>query len=887
MKRRKTPGRRPRVRRRISSTGKRKPTKTTKRSADLLQKTFDSMTDAVFVLDVKQPVPTILECNHAASVIFGYDKREMLGRTTAFLHVSNKSLTEFQSLLRSAAGQGRLPLHVSGFRMKRKDGSVFSSEHSVTELPNEKGERTICVSIVRDITERVRMEEEIKSLARFPSENPNPVLRLDKDGRVLNANEASKALLQEWGCQVRKAAPKFWRDLATEALSTGLGKDVETQLGSKTYLFSLKPIMKTGYVNVYGRDITERKKAEEELRKSEEQYRLLIERQREGLTIVDLEERFVFCNSAGEEMFGVPRGTLVGRNFREFTSPETFEFIRKQTERRRRGESSTYEVEIIRADCEKRQLLVAATPWMDKDGRIVGALAIYRDETERRKSEEGLRRSGQFVETILENANVSFDALDENANVVVWNKGAELMTGYTREEVLGHAKIWKWLYPDAEYRKSVTDRVADVMRRGRLDQDLETAIRRKDGQVRIISWNQRNLLDEHGRVAGSIAIGRDVTDHRRMEEELRRYSAHLEELVAERSGKLAESEKRFRELADLLPQIVYEIDVKGNFTYLNRVAFLSTGYTQEDVDRGLKALQVFVPEDRLRVEENIRRLLSGEKLGGNEYTVLRKDGTTFPVIIHSTAIMRDGKAAGLRGIAIDMTEQKQMEEDLLRSQRMAAMGEAAAMVGHDLRNPLTGIAGAAYYLKKNLTPGADEKAREMLDLIENDVEYASKIMSDLQEYSGEIRLNLTETGARSVAEQALALVEIPSSVQVSNLAEDEPKTMLDVEKMRRVFVNLIGNAVEAMPTGGKLVIRSEESNGSVKTVFSDTGTGITEDRMTRLWRPFNTTKAKGMGLGLPIARRIVEAHGGSVSVESQPGKGTNVTVTLPIKPKAQ
>jgi signal transduction histidine kinase len=111
--------------------------------------------------------------------------------------------------------------------------------------------------------------------------------------------------------------------------------------------------------------------------------------------------------------------------------------------------------------------------------------------------------------------------------------------------------------------------------------------------------------------------------------------------------------------------------------------------------------------------------------------------------------------------------------------------------------------------------------------------------------------------------------------------------MLDVEKMRRVFLNLIGNAIEAMPTGGKLVIRSEESNGGVKVVFSDTGTGITEDRMTQLWRPFSTTKAKGMGLGLPISKRIVEAHGGSVSVESQPGKGTNVTVTLPIKPKAE
>ncbi|MGB9024300.1 MAG: PAS domain-containing protein, partial [Candidatus Bathyarchaeia archaeon] len=147
-----------------------------------------------------------------------------------------------------------------------------------------------------------------------------------------------------------------------------------------------------------GVDITERKRAEEALRKSEERYRLLIERQREGLTIVDLEEQFVFCNPAGNEIFGVPRGGLVGRNVREFTTPETFELIRKQTEKRLSGESSSYEIEITRPDGEKRQLLTTATPWLDKDERIVGALAIFRDETERKRAERQIHRQADLLE---------------------------------------------------------------------------------------------------------------------------------------------------------------------------------------------------------------------------------------------------------------------------------------------------------------------------------------------------------------------------------------------------------------------------------------------------------------------------------------------------------
>jgi two-component system sporulation sensor kinase A len=524
----------------------------------------------------------------------------------------------------------------------------------------------------------------------------------------------------------------------------------------------------------------------------------------------------------------------------------------------------------------------------------------------------------------------------------------------------------------------------------------------------IISWNQRNLLDEKGKVTGSIAIGRDITERKRMEEELQRYSTNLERLVFERTKKLAESERRFRETADLLPQIVFEIDDKGNLLFANRITFALTGYGEDDLRRGLNAFQMFAPEDHDRARQSMQRILSGEKLGGNEYMVQRKDGSAFPAIVNAATIMRGNKPVGLRGIVIDITERKrmeqklrdseerfrgiaersidgifetdlegrvtyvspsvetalgykpeevvgtrmerylpeseipriapswaalmkgmhvvgmqgemlrkdgthvpaelnaspifrdgeivgvqgivrditerkEMEERLLKSERFATIGETAAMVGHDLRNPLQGMTGAVHYLKAKEGSKLGKEGKEMLQLIQEDIGRSDKIINDLLEYSRELRLELSETNVKSITEDALAKVKNPKGIRVVNSTKNQPTTWLDVDKMRRVFLNIIRNAVDAMPKGGTLTIANTRSGDNVHITFKDTGEGMTTETLTKLWSPLFTTKAKGMGFGMPIAKRLVEAHGGRISVETKVGKGSTFTVTLPMK----
>jgi signal transduction histidine kinase len=223
----------------------------------------------------------------------------------------------------------------------------------------------------------------------------------------------------------------------------------------------------------------------------------------------------------------------------------------------------------------------------------------------------------------------------------------------------------------------------------------------------------------------------------------------------------------------------------------------------------------------------------------------------------------------------------EMTEQLNRSQRLAAVGELSVMVAHDLRNPLQAIRFAADCLKneKSNTP---EMRAKIVGLIESDVYYSEKIVEDLLGYSGEIRLDLSETDPKTLLSNSLGRMRIPQTVQVNDLTRDTPKIMLDADKIHRVFDNLLKNAIEAMPEGGKLTVKSEVSNGILHISFADTGKGIVQENLSKLFTPLFTTKAKGMGFGLANCRRIIEAHKGKISAESILNIGTTFKIDLPM-----
>ena len=232
-------------------------------------------------------------------------------------------------------------------------------------------------------------------------------------------------------------------------------------------------------------------------------------------------------------------------------------------------------------------------------------------------------------------------------------------------------------------------------------------------------------------------------------------------------------------------------------------------------------------------------------------------------------------------------KKKELEEandKLLKAERMAAIGELAGMVGHDLRNPLSGIKNAVYLLKKKQGHVLDNSGNETLLLMDRAIEHANKIINDLLDYSREMHLDYEECSPKSLVSYSLLTITVPSQIKVLEHIEDSLKIWVDTNKMQRVFTNLIKNSFDAMTNGGSLEISSRHSDKTVEFSFVDTGSGMSEEVIKKIFTPLFTTKAQGMGFGLSICKRIVEAHAGRIEVESVLNRGTKFTITLPIKP---
>jgi PAS domain S-box-containing protein len=225
------------------------------------------------------------------------------------------------------------------------------------------------------------------------------------------------------------------------------------------------------------------------------------------------------------------------------------------------------------------------------------------------------------------------------------------------------------------------------------------------------------------------------------------------------------------------------------------------------------------------------------------------------------------------------------QENLLKTERLAAIGEMAGMVGHDLRSPLTGINNAAYYLRKKQASALDDSGKEMLTVIEKSVEKANKIVKDLLDYSREMQLDLEEYSPKSLIVNLLYTIALPKNVKVSERVQAFPLISVDVNKIERVLINLVNNALEAMPNGGELKIASSQEEEYLEITLTDTGSGMTEELLSKIFTPLVTTKNNGTGLGLAICKRIIEAHGGTITAITALNKGTTFKIKLPIKLK--
>ncbi|MBE9522628.1 MAG: PAS domain S-box protein, partial [Proteobacteria bacterium] len=448
-----------------------------------------------------------------------------------------------------------------------------------------------------------------------------------------------------------------------------------------------------GHFIVVFNDITERKQAEEELRKEMAFSKSLVDTAQAIVLVLDTKGRILQFNPYMEEISGYKITEVKGKDwFRTFLPEEDHAKIHTLFQEavgntQVRGNINP----ILTRDGHERQIEWYSKTLKGADGNVVGVLAIGQDVTEQKKAERMLRDSLARFSRLAEN---SLDmiyrmSLPEGTYEYV-SPASEKIFGYSPDEFYQSPLFIKQaIHPDwREYLDSHWKKLIA----GDMPQVYEYQVIHKSGETRWI--NQRNVLikDDSGTpiyIEGNVS---DITERKQAETRLR------------------ESEQRFRNIAEMLPEMVFELDLSGNIKFSNRKSHDIFGYSEEDFVKGLNALEMVIPEERNLASERIRQRLAGEVVGPVEYTALRKDGSTLPVILNAVPIMKGLEPVGILGIMTDITERKSNEMALLTATQAAEEAKRAkdlflAKVSHEIRTPLTAIIGFGELLEDaDLTP---------------------------------------------------------------------------------------------------------------------------------------------------------------------------------------
>ena len=378
---------------------------------------------------------------------------------------------------------------------------------------------------------------------------------------------------------------------------------------------------------------------------------------------------------------------------------------------------------------------------------------------------------------------------------------------------------------------------------------------------------------------------------------------------------LRKSEEKYRQLANLLPQVVFETNEKGIVTFANRFAFESLGYTKEEFNQGINVLQTIIPQDRDRAWNRMNRIIEGEKLVNMEYTALRKDGSTFPVMIYSTPIVSNGKASGLRGIMADLSEVKRAhealqksEEKIARLKKMEALGLLAGGVAHDLNNVLSGVVCIPELILMDLPN--DSQIRRPVEEIQKSGNRAAAIVQDLVTVARGVAAPREPLNINDIAKGYLHSPEFEKLKTFHPLVEI--KTNFEAHlfntngshiHLEKVLMNLVSNASEAIDGSGNITISTSNRylDKPIKGFFdnvkkgeyimlsvSDNGPGISPDDLDRIFEPFYTKKEmgrSGTGLGLSVVWSVVQDHEGCINVKSDEN-GTTFELYFPITKEA-
>ena len=511
-------------------------------------------------------------------------------------------------------------------------------------------------------------------------------------------------------------------------------------------------------------------------------------------------------------------------------------------------------------------------PLKNADGTVSKA-GIYRDITLRAKSEEKIRASEKDYKRLFENVRCGLYVSSKEGKFLNANKALLDMLGYETKEEFLKIDIAKNLYLNPEDRK----KFREMIERDGYVIDYEVEFKRKDGRPVSVLHTGHVRYDNQGQVIGYEGINVDQSQRKKIEKRLREAYDFLDKIIKSS------------------PNAIMTTNLEGDIILWNRAAEEMLGYKSEEVVGKMNIRKIYPPG----MAEKVMKMMRSPEYGGvgkcRSYPMVhvRRDGEIVEGNL-SAALIYDakGKEIASVGIFVDLKERldierklRETQEKLLQSEKLAAMGKLTSQIAHELNNPLYGIMNTLELLKTEISP--QSKRRKILDMALSETVRLSELLRKMLRFSKPDEEEKQPTDINTILDEILLLVGKQlheNSIRIStSFADDLGKVYASRNQLRQVFLNMISNARDAMPDEGTLTIKTSEKRDNVYIEINDTGTGIREENISKIFDDFFTTKnsIKDVGLGLSVCYGFIKEHGGEIRVSSEWGSGTTFTIILP------
>jgi PAS domain S-box-containing protein len=593
-----------------------------------------------------------------------------------------------------------------------------------------------------------------------------------------------------------------------------------------------------------------------------ERYRLVVESTTDAIVITSPTGEIEFANEAADELFG-PSRLLAGLQLTQLVPAELVDEVATQIRRALDGEAMRFTGAVMRTNGERRIVSMSLAPIRDGEG-VSGLVISLRDVSDESRARDEVAAANARYRNLVEVADDAIYTFDASGVFTSTNAACERLLGQSRDLLLGRPILPMLVSDDVEdVRQHFHAAIGGEARR------YECRIVRPDGTHRLVSVSN-TPIHRGDAVTGILGVARDVTDER------------------ERAAALERAEALYTRLVESAEDAICTVDEEGNFTSVNRAMEHAVGLRREAI-LGRHFADALIEGERGEMWRMFAETLAGERQR-RELRFRYANGRTGIASVLAAPIYEHGRISGALAILRDVTEERALLDQVVRQDKMAALGELVGGVAHEVNSPLTGILAFAQLLQGDQGGNAEESKRA-LDTIVNEAKRAARIVAKLLTFARQNPPEKMPTELNKVLMDTIELRRYPLKMQQIGLTvefgESLPVTWADPFQLQQVFINLLSNAEQALANRSgerRITVRTERRGDELITSIADTGSGIALEHLPHIFNPFYTTKPRGIGtgLGLSISFGIVREHGGILRVLSEPGKGAAFEVSLPI-----